>query len=60
MAPLYAALPVMDTRIAGAAATNRIDAQNRVQFWAMLLTLVTWCSLIIASALRCWHLPDAA
>ena len=32
MMPLYAALPVMDTRITTAATTNRIDAQNRVQF----------------------------
>jgi methyl-accepting chemotaxis protein len=51
MAPLYAALPIMDARIATAAAAVRMAAQNQVQFWAMLLTLISWCSLIIAAAL---------
>lgn len=51
MAPLYAALPVLDARIESAAASNRLAAQGQMQFWSMLLTLVSWCSLIIASAL---------
>jgi hypothetical protein len=51
MAPLYAALPVLDSRVASAAAYGRMAAQNQAQFWAMLLTLVTWISLILAAAL---------
>ena len=51
MAPLYAALPILDARVGTAVATNRVAAQRQLQFWAMLLTLVSWCSLIIAAAL---------
>ncbi len=51
MASLYAALPVLDSRVEGAVASNRLEAQEKLQFWSMLLTLVSWCSLIIASAL---------
>ncbi len=51
MAPLYAALPVLDSRITSAAAVNRLAAQSQLQFWAMLLTLVCWGSLIIAAAM---------
>jgi methyl-accepting chemotaxis protein len=49
--PLYAALPIMDARVENAAATSRLAAQAQLQFWAMLLTLVAWASLIIASAM---------
>lgn len=49
--PLYASLPVLDSRITGAAAVTRLAAQNHLQFWAMLLTLVSWCSLIVAAAM---------
>lgn len=51
MVPIYATLPVLDSRIAATAAVNRLSAQSELQFWSMLLTLVCWCSLIIASAL---------
>ncbi|HEU0117431.1 MAG TPA: hypothetical protein VFR09_02250, partial [Alphaproteobacteria bacterium] len=50
LAPLYATLPVLDNRVDGAASVNRLAAQNKLQFWAMLLTLVCWASLIIAAA----------
>ena len=29
---------------------TRLEAQHKLQFWAMLLTLVSWTSLIVASA----------
>jgi hypothetical protein len=48
--PLYAAVPVLDERVASANAETRLAAQNQMQFWGMLLTLVSWASLIIASA----------
>jgi len=51
LAPIYASLPVLDSRISGAAAVSRLTAQSELQFWSMLLTLVCWCSLIIACAL---------
>lgn len=50
MAPLYAAIPILDARISAATAGTRADAQGKVQYWSMLLTLVSWCSLIIAAA----------
>ena len=50
LAPLYATLPILDARVSGANAEARFAAQNKMQFWAMLLTLVSWCSLIIAAA----------
>lgn len=50
LAPLYAALPILDARVASANAEERLAAQNKMQFWAMLLTLASWCSLIIAAA----------
>lgn len=50
MAPLYAALPVLDARVASAIAGNRVGAEARVKLWATLLTLVAWCSLILAAA----------
>jgi HAMP domain-containing protein len=49
--PLYAAVPVLDARVASALASNRLAEQNRAQFWATLLTIISWCSLIIAAAL---------
>jgi hypothetical protein len=51
LTPLYAALPVLDARITSAAAVNRFAAQGQLQFWAMLLTFVSWASLIIAAAM---------
>jgi len=50
LAPLYAALPILDARVASASSEARLAAQNKMQFWAMLLTLASWCSLIIAAA----------
>ena len=50
LAPLAAALPVLDAHAASGNAETRIGAQNKVQFWAMLLTLVSWSSLIVAAA----------
>ncbi|MDR3424450.1 MAG: hypothetical protein P4M13_05150 [Alphaproteobacteria bacterium] len=50
LAPLYATLPVLETRDAAANASARLAAQKGMQFWAMLLTLVSWSSLIIAAA----------
>ena len=49
--PLYAALPVLDARVASAIASNRLETQNQAQLWATMLTLISWASLIIASAL---------
>jgi len=51
LAPLYAALPVLDARVANAVAADHLASQHQAQLWAMLLTLINWCSLIIASAL---------
>ncbi|MDE1901778.1 MAG: hypothetical protein KGI37_09060, partial [Alphaproteobacteria bacterium] len=50
LAPLYAALPVLDARVQSATDAARLAAQGKVQFWGMVLTLVSWCSLIIAAA----------
>jgi len=50
LAPLYAALPILDARVTSANAETRLAAQSKMQFWGMLLTLLTWCSLIIAAA----------
>jgi hypothetical protein len=50
LTPLYAALPILDARVSSANGETRLSAQNHLQFWAMLLTLVSWCSLIIAAA----------
>jgi len=50
MAPLYAALPVLDTRIGSAVATSRFGAQNDLKLWATLLMLIAWSSLIVAAA----------
>ncbi len=49
--PLYAALPILETRIANAESVARVGAQGDVQLWSMLLTLTSWCSLVIAAAL---------
>ncbi|MDE2030376.1 MAG: hypothetical protein KGI97_07425, partial [Alphaproteobacteria bacterium] len=49
LAPLYAALPILDARVTAADATARLKAQNEAQYWATLLTLASWCSLIIAA-----------
>ncbi len=50
LSALYAALPILDARVASTNAETRFAAQSKMQFWAMMLTLVSWCSLIIASA----------
>jgi hypothetical protein len=50
LAPLYASLPILDARVTAGNAETRLAAQNQMQFWAMLLTLASWCSLIIAAA----------
>ena len=50
LAPLAAALPVLDAHASSGNAETRLGAQNNVQFWAMLLTLVSWSSLIVAAA----------
>nr|MDP9127090.1 hypothetical protein [Pseudomonadota bacterium] len=49
MAPLYAALPVLDSRLESAAAANRLEAQQHLHFWSMLLTLASLCSLLVAA-----------
>lgn len=49
--PLYAALPVLDARIANAVASARLAEQNDLQEWATYLTIICWVSLIVASAL---------
>jgi HAMP domain-containing protein len=51
LTPVYAALPVLDARVAAAWDVRRATAQGQAQFWSMLLTLTSWCSLIIAAAL---------
>ena len=51
LAPLYAALPILDARVATALNSNRTMAQSQTQFWATLLTIISWASLVIASAL---------
>lgn len=50
LAPLYAALPILDQRSEAAMATGRFAAQSNVKLWATLLTLVAWISLIMAAA----------
>jgi hypothetical protein len=50
IAPLYAALPVLDSRITAASGSQRLSAQDDVQFWALLLTVISWISLVIAAA----------
>lgn len=49
--PLYAALPILDTRVASALASNRTQIESQIQLWGTLLTLISWISLIIASSL---------
>ena len=51
MQALYAALPILDDRVASASSVSRLAAQSQLQFWAMLLTFVCWASLIIAAAM---------
>jgi HAMP domain-containing protein/predicted transcriptional regulator len=51
LVPLYAALPVLDERVRSALAADRTDQQNDAQQAAMILTMLCWVSLIIASAL---------
>ncbi|HUY68123.1 MAG TPA: hypothetical protein VMV79_02345 [Alphaproteobacteria bacterium] len=48
--PLYASLPILDARVASALATSRLGAEQQLKLWAMLLTFVTWASLVIAAA----------
>ena len=49
--PLYASLSVLDSRLTSVTANNKTEAHTQLQFWAMLLTLISWCSLIIAAAM---------
>ena len=51
LAPIYATLPVLDARLSMASASNRMEAQSEAEMWAMLLTFITWGSLIIACAM---------
>jgi hypothetical protein len=50
LAPLYAAMPTLDARRTADNAEARFAAQNQAQFWAMLLTIASWFSLILAAA----------
>ncbi|MFA4994896.1 MAG: hypothetical protein WC521_06295 [Bdellovibrionales bacterium] len=50
LAPLYAAMSVLDSRMTSDSAQARLAAQSQAQFWATILTLVSWFSLIIAAA----------
>ncbi|MFA5040602.1 MAG: hypothetical protein WC464_03090 [Bdellovibrionales bacterium] len=50
LGPLYAALSVLDSRMTSDSAQARFEAQGQARFWATLLTLVSWGSLIIAAA----------
>jgi hypothetical protein len=49
LAPLYSAVAVLDAQKASANAQARAEAHNQAQFWATLLTLVSWFSLVIAA-----------
>ena len=50
LAPLYAAMPVLEERVTASNAETRFAAQSKMQFWGMMLTLVCWISLILAAA----------
>ena len=49
LAPLYAAMPILDARIGSSNAEARFAAQSKMQFWSMILTVVCWSSLILAA-----------
>ncbi|MDD3370574.1 MAG: hypothetical protein PHE27_01985 [Alphaproteobacteria bacterium] len=49
LAPLYSALTVLDAHESSGNEGARTEAQNQAQFWGMLLTLVSWFSLIVAA-----------
>jgi len=49
--PALAALPALDTRLQAAIATNRMKAQEDYRFWGLSLTLIAWCSLLMAAAM---------
>jgi hypothetical protein len=51
LAPLYAALPVLDARVAAAWGVRRSAAEGQAKLWGMLLTLTSWCSLILAASM---------
>lgn len=51
VAPLYATLPILDARINEALTSGNTSGKNSLQFWSMILTIICWCSLIVASAL---------
>ena len=51
LAPLYATLPVLDARLNMINTGSRIAAQNETEMWSLILTLITWSSLIIACAM---------
>jgi methyl-accepting chemotaxis protein len=51
LAPLYAALPILESRVVSALASNRVVQQNQAQYWSTILTVIGWAGLVIASAL---------
>ncbi len=48
LAPLYAALPVLDARVTGSNAQTRLTAQTEVRLWALILAGTSWASLLLA------------
>ena len=51
LAPLYAALPVLDARVDSALAADRLDILSAAQFWSTAETLLAWAGLIAAAGL---------
>ncbi len=51
LSPALAALPFFDMRLQAAIAQNRIKAQDSYRFWGLSLTLIAWCSLLLAAAM---------
>ncbi len=51
LSPALAALPFFDMRLQAAIAQNRMKAQDSYRFWGLSLTLIAWCSLLLAAAM---------
>ncbi len=51
LAPAIAALPVLESRLQSAVATSRLLAQDDFRLWGLGLTLMAWCSLVLAAAM---------
>ncbi len=51
IAPAIAALPILDSRLQSAVATSRMKAQDDFRLWGLGLTLMAWCSLVIAASM---------